>query len=174
MATKTEREPYEMSIRELIERAIGERQSAASYEIVRRAQKRDLCEYLRAELNRLGPKLATTTTNASDSDDPEDLAKTLKMVSEVIDPKVHIDASDDPDPICRLAREMLAHTPPYLGQSMNESQKAEGYIYSAADDPGVARHLPAKGRGFWKFACYDFKSFRARFRRGQATASSGT
>jgi hypothetical protein len=173
MATKIEREPYEMSIRELIERAIGERQSAASYEIVRRAQKKDLCEYLRAELNRIGPKLAsTTTTDVNGSDDQEDLAKTLRMVSEVHDPKASIDTSDDPDPICRLAREMLVHNPPYLGQSMNESQKAEGYIYSAADDPGVAKHLPAKGRGFWKFACYDFKSYRARWRRGQM--SSGT
>jgi hypothetical protein len=77
----------------------------------------------------------------------------------------NIDMTDNPDPICCLAREMLKFKPAYLGNNLDKREKAEMYIYMAADNPRVGCELPESGLAFWRAAAVGYKGWKAMNRR---------
>jgi hypothetical protein len=52
--------------------------------------------------------------------------------------------------IHELAKQMVSDG--YVGQGLNNEEKAADYIVMAADDPNVEQVLPPSGFGFWKIA----------------------
>ena len=68
--------------------------------------------------------------------------------------------NDLPKDIHALAKLMVAEG--FVGQGMQNEEKAGTYICAAADDPDVEAELPPRGFEFWKFARLSFKFWRAR------------
>jgi hypothetical protein len=166
-------QPFEMSFEELIINAIQRRNAAACHEIVRRHidSKMSLLEYIfdeclearergrkhmaRSKVNDHAPQPSLGSIDA----------KTLSIVESVLE-YVAIDENDNPDEICRLAREMIKLDPPYEAQRSEDPTKSKNFIYSAADDPKIGSSLNDRGLAFWRWAAIDFKSHRAIIRRG--------
>ena len=66
--------------------------------------------------------------------------------------------------IHELAKQMLKDD--FVGQGMRETEKAEDYIYLAADNPDVEEELPEAGFAFWKAADFQYRIWKARRNRG--------
>ena len=169
-------QPFEMSFEELIVNAIQRRNAAACHEIVRRHidSKMSLIEYLNVQSleaikENARKHVSRSSARVNDHEPQPSLgtidAKTLTIVESVLE-YVAIDDSDSPDPICRLAREMIKLTPPYEAQRSEDPTKSKNFIYSAADDPKIGSSLNDRGLAFWRWAAIDFKSYRAIIRRG--------
>lgn len=157
--------PSEETIETLLVRAIDQRNAASCYEIQRRkiASGKSLVHFLAVEIRSFLQEPAPVTGPVAGHGAIDD--ETMKWVTEASIPPLEIDVSDDPDPICMLARMMLAHRPPYLGQNLDEKDKAEMYIYMAADKPRVGSQLPERGFGFWRAAAVGFMGFKAMHKR---------
>jgi len=62
--------------------------------------------------------------------------------------------------IHELALEMVESG--YLGQMMDDEERAKDYIYMAAHNPDVEDELPPRGFSFWRAAPVAFKRWKAR------------
>ena len=175
------REPYEMSFEELLINAIQRRHAASCHEIVRRQVNagKSLVAFTFDQILAInGSRPATQdVTNViplplqgpGGFDGEGDSSRWDYKKEPWLKPRPDappVDLSDDPDPLCRLAREIIAQDlVKRVATSMDRSDEAEDYIYLAAGNPNALRDMPEKGLSFWR-ACvfaYDRVKVRRKF-----------
>jgi hypothetical protein len=176
-------QPFRKPLKELLVNAIHRRNAAACHEIERRhiEERKALDDYLFQELakargfNGQGAAAPMSGHGMRKIKTLEELAaayshipaKTLELFYLISDPGAVIDRDDDPNPICIIAREMLACDPPYTGHGpqVTNPDQAESFIYNAADEPKIDERMSEAAFALWNFLIPDFKAHRAKSRR---------